>query len=156
MAVNKYGNDFRNNIMWNMEYPFIPEITNDNGLTIHEGDILEYYDEYDKKYIAVRVYKIYSKDKIWTRYIDFGHEIYSRDLTANEFLPHVHLKLKVPKCEIDEFNNQGFHNWLEDFLGSCYSQKYPTELNEEDDWHFDEDKFTAKRLEEVAKLKNKD
>lgn len=156
MAVNKYGNDFRNNIMWNMEYPFIPEITNDNGLTIHEGDILEYYDEYDKKYVAVRVYKIYSKDKIWTREILSKNQICSFDVTANRLLPHIHPECKPPRDEVDEFDNQGFHNWLETFLGSCYSQKYPTELNEPDDWHFDEDKFTAKRLEEVAKLKNKD
>lgn len=155
MAVNKYGNDFRNNIMWNKEYPFIPEITNDNGLTIHEGDILETYNEYSKKYEAVRVYKIYDKDIIWTRLFSPEHIIVSQEFKANEFLPHIHLKLKVPKCEIDDFDNQGFSNELEWFLSSCYAQKFSTELSLPDDWHIDIEKCNAKRLEEVAKLKCK-
>ena len=155
MAVNKYGNDFRNNIMWNKEYPFIPEITNDFGLTIHEGDILEFYHKHRHKYYAVRVYKIYDKDIIYTRYINPEHKIAVFELTANELLPHIHSNCKPPRDQTDEFDNQGFYNELERFLSSCYAQKYPTELELPDDWHFDEEKYEAKRLEEVAKLKNK-
>ena len=65
--INKYGNDIKNNIFWNKEYPFIPEVTNDAGFTIHEGDIVDYYCPYDKKIFAYRVYKIYNKDLIWCK-----------------------------------------------------------------------------------------
>ena len=152
MAINKYGNDFKNNIMWNKEYPFIPEITNDDGFTIHEGDICEYYNKYRNKFCAVRVYKIYNKDFIWTREISPENIIVSYDITANKLLPHVH-SCKPPKFE--DFGNDSDLNWLDLFLGSVYSHIYPEELNSANDWHFDEDKFNAKRLEEVAKLKNK-
>lgn len=155
MSINKYGNDFRNNIMWNKEYPFIPEITNDFGLTIHEDDILEYYNEYDKKYIAVRVYKIYSETMIWTRHFCPMHTIVDQYFTANELLAHTHLECKPPKCQIDEIDNQSFSNELSWFLTACYSRKFPTELNRPDDWHFDNEKYEAKRLEEVDKLKGK-
>ena len=155
MAVNKYGNDFRNNIMWNKEYPFIPKITNDFGLTIHENDIFEYYNDNRNKYIAIRIIKIYSKDLIWARFIFSKKNMCDIILNANEILPHIHSECIPPKCEIDEFDNQGFTNWLEYFLGSCFSRKYPTELNLPNDWHFDKVKYEAKRLEEVEALKNK-
>lgn len=155
MAVNKYGNDFRNNIMWNKEYPFIPEITNDAGLTIHEGDILEFYEDCYKRFVAVRVYKIYDENMIWVRFINIERGISSTDLKANKLLPHIHPECKPPKDETDDFDNQGFSNELEWFLGSCYFYKYSKELSRsEDDWHADYDKFDAKRLEEVAKIKS--
>lgn len=150
--VNKYGNDFKNNIMWNKEYPFIPEITNDAGFTIHEGDIVEFYDKYDKRFYAARVYKIYNKDFIWTR-CDFPHVKQCNHIeSANTFLPYTH-NTTPPK--LIDFDNQGISNELEGFLGLVYSRIYPEELNLPDDWHFDDEKYEAKRLEEVAHLKNK-
>lgn len=51
------------------------------------------------------------------------------ELTANELLLHIHSNCKPPRDQTDEFDNQGFTNWLEYFLGSCFSRKYPIELN---------------------------
>lgn len=152
MAVNKYGNDFKNNIMWNKEYPFIPEVTNDYGFTIHEGDIVDYYDKYDKEYVALRVYKIYNKDLIWTKYINHERKLTNFTLSANEMIPYTS-NSKIPPLE--DFDNQGIWNHLEDFLSQVYSRLYSDELELPNDWHFDEEKYEAKRLEEVAKLKNK-
>ena len=151
MAVNKYGNDFKNNIMWNKEYPFIPEVTNDYGFTIHEGDIVDYYSKYRKKFVALRVYKIYSKEYIWTKRI-LEKTTSNFILSANEVLPYTS-NAPIPKLE--DFDNQGIFNALEDILGKIYADKYPIELSLPDDWHFDEEKFTAKRLEEVAAIKGK-
>ena len=152
--VNKLGNDFLNNIMWNKEYPFIPEITNDVGFTIHELDIVEIYGFQFKEYYAGIVYKIYDKDHIWVR---FKHKWIKHPiddiLPANEIFPHTR-NCKPPKIQIDEFNN-GWANILIDILGQIYSDVYPTELNAENDWHFDKDKFDAKRQEEVNKIKSK-
>ena len=155
MSINKYGNDFKNNIMWNKEYPFIPEITNDDGFTIHEDDIVEFYDPYDRKYYAARVCKIYNKDLIWTRYTSYGKTITNFILPANRLLPHDHSSCKPPKYEDFDTMFDGCFNWFEHFLGQVYSRLYSKELSLPNDWHFDEDKFTAKRLEEVAKIKNK-
>lgn len=152
MAVNKYGNDFKNNIMWNKEYPFIPEVTNDAGFTIHEGDIVDYYDKYDEKYVALRVYKIYNKDLIWTRLINKERKISNFTLSANEMIPYTS-NSKVPPLE--DFDNQGISNELEFFLSLVYSRLYLEELCPPNDWHFDDEKYEAKRLEEVANLKNK-
>ena len=154
MAVNKYGNDFKNNIMWNKEYPFIPEITNDDGFTIHEDDIVEFYDPYDRKYYAARVCKIYDIRFIWTDFIDSEKHTCIRVLSANELFPHIH-SCKPPRFENYDIKDNGFCNWLDIFLGSIYSSIYPEELNLPNDWHFDHIKFEAKRLEEVAKLKSK-
>ncbi len=157
MAVNKYGNDFKNNIMWNKEYPFIPEVTNDYGFTIHEGDIVDYYCKYQKKYFAFYVAKIYNKDFVWCRYQRYeGNRkvdvLTEHVCTANELTPYIS-NVEIPR--IEDLDNQGVWNHLEDFLGHVYSDLYGDELALPDDWHFDEDKFTAKRLEEVAKLKSK-
>ncbi len=150
--INKYGNDIKNNIMWNKEYPFIPEVTNDAGFTIHEGDIVDYYDEYYKKYFAGRVYKIYNKDFIWVRIWDIENHISNFVQSSNIFVPHMS-NAKVPPFE--DFDNQDIFNALEGFLAHVYSDLYDEELSLPDDWHFDDEKFEAKRLEEVAKLKNK-
>lgn len=150
--VNKYGNDFKNNIMWNKEYPFIPEVTNDAGFTIHEGDIVDYWDSYHKRYEAARVYKIYNKDIIWTRIIDAEKRLSHFERKANDLFPY-RSNTKIPKLE--DFDNQGISNELERFLGSVYAQLYYEELKLSDDWHCDEEKFEKKRLEEVARLKNK-
>ena len=155
MAVNKYGNDFKNNIMWNKEYPFIPEITNDDGFTIHEDDIVEFYDSYYKTFNAARVCKIYNKDLIWTRFINREHKMSTFVLPANELMPHIHPSCKPPKFEDFDTIFDGFFNWLEHFLAQVYSTLYSKELSLPNDWHFDDDKFEAKRLEEVAKLKSK-
>ena len=72
MAVNKYGNDFKNNIMWNQEYPFIPEVTNDDGLVIKENEIYEFYEKNLKKFYPVRVVKIYNKDYIWGHFYNYA------------------------------------------------------------------------------------
>ena len=69
--INKYGNDFKNNIFWNKEYPFIPEVTNDAGFTIHEGDIVDFIDPDYKRLYAARVYKIYDK-KLKNNILNFG------------------------------------------------------------------------------------
>ena len=152
--VNKLGNDFLNNIMWNKEYPFIPEITNDVGFTIHELDIIEMYDEQFKEFYAGIVYKIYNKDFVWIRYY---HKRIRKNVdyvcSANELLPHTR-SCTPPKLQVDEFNN-GCFNILEHFLGEMYTDLYYEELRAEDDWHFDEDKFDAKRQEEVNKIKSK-
>lgn len=152
MAVNKYGNDFKNNIIWNEEYPFIPQITNDNGFTIHEGDIVDYYCDYHKRYEAARVYKIYNKDYIWTREIDPENDLSNFILPANKLFPYTS-GTKVPPLE--DFDNQGIFNPLRHFLSHVYSELYSEELSLPDDWHFDDEKYQAKRLEEVARLKNK-
>ena len=152
MAVNKYGNDFKNNIMWNKEYPFIPEVTNDYGFTIHEGDIVDYYDSYYSKDKAARVYKIYNKDYIWTRIINPEKNLSNYVVSSNKLFPYTS-KTKIPPLE--DINNQGIWNHLEHFLSYVYSDLYSDELSLPDDWHFDEEKYEAKRLEEVAKLKNK-
>ncbi len=151
--INKYGNDWKNNIWWNKEYPFIPEITNDKGFTIHENDIVEFYDEYNKKCYAARVCKIYDKNYIWVRFKSQT----SKDLTnyimpANFFYEYQGI-VKIPKTE--DLSNQGFVNYFTMFLVQVYSNKFPTELNLPNDWHFDPDKFEAKRIEEVDMLKAK-
>lgn len=153
--VNKYGNDFLNNIMWNKEYPFIPEVTNDNGLTIHEQDIVDiYFDGYrGLKLYSGRVYKIYDKDHIWIRFYSYRKHISNAHIKANELLPH-NSNLPYPPNEVDSFNN-GRANELEFFLSSVYGDLYYDELKLEDDWHFDDDKYENKRLMEVAKLKEK-
>lgn len=152
MAINKYGNDFKNNIFWYKEYPFIPEVTNDFGFTVHEGDIVDFHDKYYKKIVALRVYKIYNKDLIWTKLINQERKISNFTLSANEMLPYTS-KSKVPPLE--DFDNQNIFNPLRIFLSQVYARIYPDELNLPNDWHFDEEKYEAKRLEEVAKLKNK-
>ena len=149
--LNKFGNDFKNNIMWNKEYPFIPEITNDAGFTIREGDIVDYYDQQDKKVYALRVYKIYNKDYVWTR-CDYPHVKQCNQVTsANDFKPHTSNALP-PK--LIDFDSQGIFNELDHFLSKVYSRLYAKELSLPGDWHFDEEKFEKKRLEEVARLKN--
>lgn len=158
MAVNKYGNDFKNNIMWNKEYPFIPEVTNDAGLTIHEGDILNYLSYYlstpKRLWYSARVMKIYDKNIIWIRTREIPNKPRPTNIVipANELFPHT--ADAVPPCMEEDFDNQGVFNALENFLGHAYGIKYPTELNLPNDWHFDNEKFNAKRLEEVAILKN--
>lgn len=156
--VNKYGNDFLNNIMWNKEYPFIPEVTNDKGFTIHEQDIVDFYSSGPCigdgiKLYAGRVYKIYDKDHIWIRFYAYRKHIVDFDVIANELLPH-NSNLPYPPNEVDSFNN-GRANELEFFLSSVYGDLYYDELKLEDDWHFDDDKYENKRLMEVAKLKEK-
>lgn len=150
--INKYGNDFKNNIFWNKEYPFIPEVTNDAGFTIHEGDIVDFIHTNYKRACAARVYKIYDKNHIWVRYTEIDHKIYNFVQPANIFMQHTS-NAKPPKLE--DFDNQGVHNPLETFLSSVYADIYDEELSLENDWHFDPVKYEAKRLEEVAKLKGK-
>lgn len=150
--VNKYGNDFKNNIMWNKEYPFIPEVTNDAGFTIHEGDIVDHWDSYHKRYEAARVYKIYNKDYVWTKVITPERHLSNFVLSSNDLISYTS-GTKIPPLE--DFDNQGVWNHLEHFLGHVYSELYDDELSLPDDWHFDEEKYEAKRLEEVACLKNK-
>lgn len=150
--VNKFGNDFKNNIMWNKEYPFIPYVTNDAGFTIHEGDIVEFYDKCYKQNTVARVTKIYSKDFVWVRYNKKYNGLTSVMQSANFFKPYTHGG-KLPP--LDDFDNQSVWNWLEDILGMAYRRAYPTELSLENDWHFDEDKFDKKRLEEVELVKAK-
>ena len=159
MAVNKYGNDFKNNIMWNKEYPFIPEVTNDAGLTIHEGDILNYlgYKPGTPKrlWYSARVMKIYDKNIIWIRIRDMPNKPKPANtvIPAERLFPHT--ADAVPPCMEEDFDNQDIYNALEFFLCKAYVRKYPTELNlPNDDWHFDSEKYEAKRLEEVAILKN--
>ena len=151
--INKYGIDWKNNIWWNKEYPFIPEITNDNGFTIHEDDIVEFYDEYDKKSYAARVCKIYDKNHVWVRY----QQLTCKELTdfvmpANFFYEYQGI-VKKPKSE--DLTDQGFANHFNIFLSGVYCDKFPTELNLPNDWHFDPLKFEAKRIEEVELLKAK-
>ena len=160
MAVNKYGNDFKNNIMWNKEYPFIPEVTNDAGLTIHEGDILNYLDYYlttpKRLWYSARVMKIYDKNIIWIRIRDMPNKPNPANIVipAERLFPHT--ADAVPPCMEEDFDNQDIYNALEFFLCKAYVRKYPTELNlPNDDWHFDSEKYEAKRLEEVAMLKKK-
>lgn len=161
--VNKYGNDFLNNIMWNKEYPFIPEVTNDNGFTIHEQDIVDFYsrgpvDGDGIRLYAGRVYKIYDKDHIWIRYYAYKKHIFDFDVIANELLPHTSCE-PFPPSEVDSFNTppKGMMNVnrLEIYLSSVYNDLYSDELSLENDWHFDENKYENKRLMEVAKLKEK-
>ena len=160
MAVNKYGNDFKNNIMWNKEYPFIPEVTNDAGLTIHEGDILNYlgYKPGTPKrlWYSARVMKIYDKNIIWIRIRSMPNKPNPANtvIPAERLFPHT--ADAVPPCMEEDFDNQDIYNALEFFLCKAYVRKYPTELNlPNDDWHFDSEKYEAKRLEEVAMLKKK-
>lgn len=150
--INKYGNDFKNNIFWNKEYPFIPEVTNDAGFTIHEGDIVDFIHPNYKRACAARVYKIYDKNHIWVRHTEIDHKIYNFVQPANFFIPHTS-NAKPPKLE--DYDNQGIHNPLQTFLSSVYADIYDEELSLENDWHFDPVKYEAKRLEEVAKLKGK-
>ena len=152
MAVNKYGNDFKNNIMWNKEYPFIPEVTNDAGFTIHEGDIVDYYSSYYGKNKAARVYKIYNKDYIWTRVINPEKKLSNYVLSSNELFPYTS-NTKIPPLE--DFNNIGVFNSLRHFLSWVYSDLYSTELILPGERTFDEDLYQAKRQEEVDKIKNK-
>lgn len=157
--VNKYGNDFLNNIMWNKEYPFIPEVTNDNGFTIHEQDIVDFYstsiiEGKGTELYAGRVYKIYDKDHIWIRYYAYRKYIFNDfHINSNILMPHTSNK-PFPPSEVDSFNN-GRGNELEMFLGSVYHDLYSDELKLKDDWHVDDDKYENKRLMEVAKLKDK-
>lgn len=150
--INKYGNDIKNNIFWNKEYPFIPEVTNDEGFTIHEGDIVDYYCPYEKKTFALRVYKIYNKDFIWCRGYHPYVKLYTHVGPANELKPHTS-NAKPPIFE--DYDNQGIHNPLQFFLSAVYSDLYGDELSLENDWHFDPVKYEAKRLEEVANLKGR-
>lgn len=160
--VNKYGNDFLNNIMWNKEYPFIPEVTNDNGFTIHEQDIVDFYcegpvDGDGIRLYAGRVYKIYDKDHIWIRFYSYKKNITNDyHIKANKLLPHTSNE-PFPPSEVDSFNTppKGMMNvnHLDNYLASVYGDLYYDELKLEDDWHFDDDKYENKRIMEVAKLK---
>ena len=148
--INKYGNDWKNNIWWNKEYPFIPKVTNDNGFTIHEDDIVEFYRVSDK-YYAARVCKIYDKNHIWIRYerSTIKQQI-DVVISANNLCKY---QGTAKKPKIEDLENQGIWNHFESFLGHVYADIYPTELNLPNDWHFDEVKFDAKRMEEVNKIK---
>lgn len=150
--INKYGNDFKNNIFWNKEYPFIPEVTNDFGFTIHEGDIVDYHCSHENITLAYRVYKIYNKDLIWCMGSRSYLKKYNQTCSANELKPHTS-DAKPPKLE--DFDNQNVFNPLRIFLSQVYSRIYGEELSLENDWHFDDEKYEAKRLEEIAKLKGK-
>lgn len=152
MAVNKYGNDFKNNIMWNKEYPFIPEVTNDYGFTIHEGDIVDYYAIFYGKYKAARVYKIYNKDYVWTRIIDPENDLSDHITSANELFPYTS-NTKIPPLE--DYNNIGVYNSLRAFLSWIYSDLYSNELILPGEKTFNEDLYQAKRQEEVNRIKNK-
>ena len=148
---NKYGNDFKNNIMWNEEYPFIPEITNDNGFTIHEGDIVDFYDDHDKKFYALRVYKIYSKDFIWTRMYTPEKILSNFIVSSNKVQPYTS-NSKIPPLE--DFDNQGY-NFLDQILSQIYYRIYKDELIPPGERLFDDDLFNAKRQQEVNNIKNK-
>lgn len=148
---NKYGNDFKNNIMWNEEYPFIPEVTNDNGFTIHEGDIVDYYADYRKKFYALRVYKIYSKDFIWTRMYSPERKIVNYLVSSNKLQPYTS-NSEIPPLE--DFDNQGFNCFCH-ILTQIYARLYDDELTPPGERLFDEDLFNAKRQQEVDNIKNK-
>ena len=151
--INKYGNDWKNNIWWNKEYPFIPEITNDNGFTIHEDDIVEFFDEYDNKCYAARVCKIYDKNHVWVRFqTRTSKELTTIVMPANFFYEYQGI-VKIPKTE--DLANQGFANYFNIFLTGVYFDLYSKELSLPNDWHCDEEKFEAKRIEEVKILKTK-
>lgn len=149
--INKYGNDWKNNIWWNKEYPFIPKVTNDNGFTIHEDDIVEFYRKADNKCYAARVCKIYNKNYVWVRYERPRHKVQIDWVTsANSFYEYQGI---VKKPKIEDLANQGIWNHFRSFLSHVYSDIYPTELNLPNDWHFDDEKYEAKRIEEVNRIK---
>ncbi len=154
--VNKYGNDFLNNIMNNKEYPFIPEITNIDGFTIHEQDIVDFYCGGPKpndeiKLYAGRVYKIYNKDHIWIRYYSHKKHIEDFDVMADVLLPHTS-NLPYPPNEVDSINN-GQIDELESFLTTVYRLLYYDELTFVGDWICLDKKYEKKRLLEVARIK---
>ena len=150
--INKYGNDFKNNIFWNKEYPFIPEVTNDAGFTIHEGDIVDYCHPTRKTIFASRVYKIYDSTHIWICFIDIDKRDTSSIVNASMLVPYTSKK-RFPN--LSDFDNKNTFNDMEHILSMIYYDKYKDELCYENDWHFDPVKVDAKRLEEVAKIKCK-
>lgn len=150
--INKYGNDFKNNIFWNKEYPFIPEVTNDAGFTIHEGDIVDYFHTAYKKTFAARVYKIYDSDHIWICFIDIDKTVVTSIIKANLLFSYTSMK-KYP--QLIDYDNENVHNVAYHILSMIYYDKYKDELCYENDWHFDPVKVDTKRLEEVAKIKYK-
>ena len=152
MAVNKYGNDFKNNIMWNQEYPFIPEITNDDGFTIKEGDIVDFYYKSSKKFCALRVIKIYNKDYIWGQFIDIEKDICNITISSNNLLPYTSGS-KVTPDQTEKINNSNILNYFRLFTNHIYSDLYEDELTLPNDWHFDPKKVVNKLNEEVARLK---
>ncbi len=153
MAVNKYGNDFKNNIMWNQEYPFIPEVINDDGLVIKENEIYEYYERNLKIFYKVRIVKIYNKDYIWCQCYDFENSICDLYTKANNLLPYLGGG-KITPDPCDKMNNEYILNEFRLFTSHIYTDLYENELTLPNDWHFDPKKVVKKLNEEVARLKN--
>ncbi len=152
MAVNKYGNDFKNNIMWNQEYPFIPEVTNDNGLVIKENEIYEFYETNLKKFYPIRIIKIYNKDYIWGDFYGPEKRVWGIYMSSNELLPYLGGgKIAPEPC--DKINNEHILNDFRLFTNHIYTDLYREELTIPNDWHFDTIKYNNKLNEEVARLK---
>ena len=153
MAVNKYGNDFKNNIMWNQEYPFIPEVTNDDGLVIKENEIYEYYERNLKIFYKVRIVKIYNKDYIWGQCYDFENSICDLYTKANNLLPYLGGG-KITPDPCDKMNNEHILNEFRFFTNHIYADLYRDEISLPNDWHADPIKYNNKLNEEVALIKN--
>ena len=152
MAVNKYGNDFKNNIMWNQEYPFIPEVTNDDGLVIKENEIYEFYETNLKKFYPVRVIKIYNKDYIWGHFYNYANRIGNLFASSNDLLPYLGGG-KIAPDPCDEINNENIFNFFRLFTNLIYSKLYRDEISLPNDWHADSVKYNNKLNEEVARIK---
>ena len=123
MAVNKYGNDFRNNIMWNKDYPWIPEVTNDNGITFHEGDDVIIP---NSKYEFVKIVKIFDKDYVIT-YIKFPRcKEYSHFIVSSNRLVHTkpNPNFKLLDYDAIKHTTNSFQFWLDHIYFDKYGEEF--------------------------------
>ena len=132
MAVNEFGNDTKNNIMWNKEYPWVSELVNDKGEVFHENDPVflslgEGYD--DPKYNNItqgRIHKMYSNDYVIVY-------IKKRDRKAPfswytcplSDLQHHYEKNIVPLADFDGWD---WYNVFQCFLNEIYLKIYGSDI----------------------------
>jgi len=142
--INKYGNDAKNNIMHNIEYPFIPECTNKYGVVLHEGDhvILDVRHAH-LSHIRFKgtIEKIYSNDYIYvygeSEQIKKGKRVpISRLLSGDELELDPNCKDPVVLQDYDSFD---VINRFQLMMNVIYGYKFGDLTDEEYDKQFAED-----------------
>ena len=130
MAVNKLGNDAKNNIMWNKEYPFVPELTNDKGEVFHEHDPIffkpgSWLSKPSDIIVQGRIHKMYNKDRIVISMETEEKNYFAwRFLSLNEVW-HNNGPCKVP---IENLDGWDWYNLFLFFLQNIYADLYGEDI----------------------------
>ena len=152
MAVNELGNDAKNNIMWNKEYPFVPELVNDKGEVFHENDPIFYRPGYwlskpSDIVVQGRITKMYNKDKIIIYAERESKNYFSYGTVSLNEVWHNNGPCKVP---IEDLNGWDWYNIFSLFLTNVYCDLYGEDiLDDPEKFH----KIWKEDLERIHQLK---